>query len=234
MTLEKSLILFHIVNAILGLLSGAMAMLFRKGSGRHGAAGTVFFVSMVCMTASGAYIAAFLRPILLNVVAATLTFYLVTTAWWAARRRQGGTGAFDVGGLVFISLVAVLALVAGIKSAGNPDQRMLAVPCFIFGVGALVCVVGDVRLLRRGGMSNPQRIVRHLLRMCFALLIATFSFYPGQAKLFPMWLRATNLLWVPHILLIGSMIFHTVRVRGRRKAKREEAPMPAVRQALSS
>ena len=53
----------HICGATIGLLSGYMALLFRKGSGLHGAAGNVFFIAMLSMSASGAYIASFVHPI---------------------------------------------------------------------------------------------------------------------------------------------------------------------------
>jgi hypothetical protein len=48
------LIVFHICAGSVGLLSGAVAMSFRKGSGRHGLAGDVFVISMLCMSGSAA------------------------------------------------------------------------------------------------------------------------------------------------------------------------------------
>ena len=40
--LVKILILIHVCSATVGLLSGFLAMVFRKGSGLHGAAGSNF------------------------------------------------------------------------------------------------------------------------------------------------------------------------------------------------
>jgi len=215
------ILLVHISAATVGLLSGAMAMVLRKGSGRHGAAGTVFFVSMLIMSSTAAYIAAFLKPIALNVVVAMLTFYLVSTAWWTARHREARIGAFDVGALLFVLLVAAAGLTFGFEAASNPTGAKDQMPAglyFFFGSMALLAAVSDIRMLARGGVSGPRRIARHLYRMCFALLIAMFSFYPGQAKLFPVWLRETNLLMVPHLLLIGSLIFWRFRVMRRKGA----------------
>ncbi|HEX8153194.1 MAG TPA: hypothetical protein VF698_08725 [Thermoanaerobaculia bacterium] len=214
------LLLLHICGAVVGLLSGAMAMVFRKGSGLHGAAGTVFFVSMLLMSSSGAYIAAFLKPNTLNVVAALLTFYLVSTAWWAARQRTGRTGAFDVTALLLAVSVALLGLSSGFQAANSvkgTKDGMTAAPYFVFGTIALLCSVTDIRVLKSGGAVGARRIARHLWRMSLALLIATLSFYPGQAKLFPRWLRDTNVLLVPHVLLIGAMVFALYRVRGRKR-----------------
>ena len=214
------LLLLHISCATVGLLSGFMAMAFRKGSGWHGAAGTVFFVSMLGMSASGAYIAMFLRPIMINVVAALLTFYLVSTAWSAAKRREGGTSIFDKGAFLFAMGVGVAGVAFGFEATNSPKGMKDGVPAvayFIFGSVALLCAVSDVRMLVRGGVVGAQRIARHLWRMSVALLIATLSLYPGQARLFPRSLRQTNLLSVPAVLLIGAMLIWLYRVSVRKR-----------------
>ena len=215
------LLLVHICGAVVGLLSGYLAMLVRKGSGLHEAAGRVYVVSMLTMSGAGAWIATFVHPVRINVVAALLTFYLVATAWWTARHRDGRTGRFDVAALLWISAVALLGIVSGFQAASSPTRVLDKVPAvgyFIFGSVALLHAVSDVRMLVRGGVTGGRRIARHLWRMCFALLIATFSLYPGQAKLFSREIRATNLLMVPHVLLIGAVLFSLVRVRRRRRA----------------
>lgn len=225
------LVLIHICGATVGLLSGYMAMTFRKGSGWHAAAGNVFFVSMLAMSLSGAYIATFLRPEKINVIAALLTFYLITTSWRAAKNRLGTTGMIDVAAMLLATSIGVAALAFGVTKLGKNGP--LAAFLIIFGAGALIGALGDLRMLRRGGAAGQQRIVRHLWRMCFALMIATFSFYPGQAKLFPRWLRDTNLLLVPHVLLIGSMIWHRVRMTRKRAAAPKPA-QPPVEQAIAA
>src|SRR5687768_13655096 len=210
----NTFLLIHISGAVVGLLSGFLAMFLRKGSGRHGAAGAVFFVSMLIMSASGAFIATVLRPLMLNAVVSFLTFYLVATAWRAAKNRAGVTNSFDRGAMLFVLAVGVAGLVGGLQglnSAKGTMLRALAPPCFIFGIIALLCAATDFRMLRAGGFTGPMRVRRHLWRMCLALLIATLSFYPGQAKLFSRALRDTNLLVVPHVFLIGAMVFWMYR-----------------------
>jgi hypothetical protein len=72
-------------------------------------------------------------------------------------------------------------------------------------------------MIVRGGVFGARRIARHLWRMCMALLFAALSFYPGQARLFPKWLRETNLLYVPAVLLVGAMLFSLYRVSIRKR-----------------
>jgi len=55
--------------------------------------------------------------------------------------------------------------------------------------------------------------VRHLWRMCFALFIATGSFFLGQAKVFPEELRIFPILAAPVLLVLLAMVYWWVRMR---------------------
>ena len=55
------MLVLHISGGITGILSGAVAMVFRKGSRGHVVAAQVFVIAMLCMSASGAYMAYFVK-----------------------------------------------------------------------------------------------------------------------------------------------------------------------------
>jgi len=225
--------MLHFCAAVVGLLAGYVTLFLRKGSGPHSAAGSVFVVSMLTMSASAAYIAAFMRPNMLNLVVGLLTFYLVTTGWWAGRRRDGKSGLFDYGALLFALTVGMTGLTVGFQAASSRAGTRDGIPAagyFIFGSVAMLCATSDVRLLLRGGVAGARRIARHLWRMCLALLIATISFYPGQARRLPQ-LRGSYLVFVPHIVLIGSMLYWLFKVRRRiPKGKAAAASVPVKRE----
>jgi uncharacterized membrane protein len=67
------ILLLHICGGTLGVLSGAAAISFRKGSRRHRVTGNVFVISMISLTASGVYMA-FMKSHPGNVLGGTLTF----------------------------------------------------------------------------------------------------------------------------------------------------------------
>ncbi|HEV7668988.1 MAG TPA: hypothetical protein VGS22_10720 [Thermoanaerobaculia bacterium] len=218
--LTEGLLLLHICAATVGLLSGFMAMVLRKGSGLHGAAGTVFFVSMLCASGAGGILAGFIHVNHANVMGSGLTFYLVATAWVAAKRREGKPGLFDRIALLFGLAIAAAGATWGSMAASGPTGSKDGYPAgfyFVFGTIALLFASSDVRMILRGGVFGPKRIARHLLRMCMALLFALMSFYPGQAKLLPAWLRATNFPYVPHVLVAGAMFFWLYRVSVRKR-----------------
>jgi len=220
------ILVIHICAGLLGLLSGAAAMSFRKGSHRHRMAGNVFFISMLTMAAAATYLA-FMKSQMNNVFGGVLTFYLVTTAWVTARRRDGETGIFDWGALLFALAVGAAMVTLGIEVANSPTGPKDGVPVgmyFFLGSVALLAAAGDVRMLVRGGLFGAHRIVRHLWRMCFGLFIATGSFFLGQQQVFPAFLRKTNVLFLPAILPLILMIFWLFRVRFTNAYKKKSLP----------
>jgi uncharacterized membrane protein len=213
MTLSVLLIL-HICGAIIGLLSGWTALFFRKGSRPHGAAGNVFFLAMLTMSASAACIA-FTKQELINSIVGVLTFYLVATAWLTVRRKAGEIGLLEFGAMLGAFADGVAAWIFGVEaahSAAGIKDGYPAAAYFIFGSVAILAAAGDVRMLVRGPFSGAGRIARHLWRMCLALLITTMSFFLGKQRLFPEAVLRTHLNLVPIIANAAVMIFWLCRV----------------------
>jgi uncharacterized membrane protein len=230
---SSPLLFVHICGAVIGIFAGFFAMFVRKGSGLHNAAGTVFFVAMIAMTTSAAYFAAFIKPIFINVVVAVLTFYLVVTAWRAAKNRKGAVTIVDYAAFSIALVNGLASVTYGItKDPAAPTHGVPTPMYFVFGSVALLFAAGDVRMFVRGGATGTRRIARHLWRMSMALLITTLSAYPGRPAIFPLWLRKTNFLYIPSVLLVGSMLFWLYRV-SRRKRLPSHAP-PAALTSLQS
>jgi uncharacterized membrane protein len=227
------LILVHVFGAVIGLLAGALSMILRKGTDWHRVAGQIFTVSMVAMTTSAVYVALFERPNIVNVIAGTLTFYLVITGWMAGRRREMKVSPFDAGALIFGVIATVTAMSSGVAAANAPKGTLDGFPApgfFIFGTVALLFTIGDVRLLVRGGIAGTKRLARHLWRVGVAYLITLLSFFPGQARLFPPEWRKSILPYLPVILFVIAMIYWIVRVR--RLNRRRAALRPELRAAV--
>lgn len=214
MILHPFLYFTHIILGTVGLLSGAAALVFQKGSRLHRAAGNVFFPSMLIMSAIGAYGSLYV-PEMISVLVGILTFYLVATAWVTVKRKEGETGLFEFGA-AFVGLgVAAGGLIYGLEAANSATglkDGFPPGPHFFFGTVALIAAVLDFRTFFRGGVSGVQRIARHLWRMCFALFIAAASLFLGQPQVFPKSVRGTVILYVPVIVVLGLMIFWLFRV----------------------
>jgi hypothetical protein len=221
------ILVFHISAGIVGILSGAAAMSFRKGSPRHALAGKIFVISMLSMAAGAVYLAT-MKHDYNNIGGGILTFYLVGTAWLTARRRDGEPSLFDWAALLIPLAIGIGGWINGLDALHSPTGSKYGVPAgmhFFMGSVCLLAAAGDVRMLVRGGVFGVQRIVRHLWRMCFGFFIATGSFFLGQAdKVFPNYVLKTNVLFIPAVLPLLLLIFWLVRVRFTSAYKRMSMP----------
>jgi uncharacterized membrane protein len=209
------LLLLHISAGMTGLLSGAAAMIFRKGSARHAVAGKVFVAAMLTMAASATYLA-MLKHQNDNVGGGILTFYLVATAWITARRRNGGTSILDWAAMLVPSALGILLWFRGIQmvQAGSKEGALPIGMTFFMGSVMVLAAVGDLRMVLRGGIFGTQRVVRHLWRMCLGFFIATGSFFLGQgSKIFPSVFRQSSWLLIPAFLPLLLLVFWVFRVR---------------------
>jgi len=205
----------HIAAGTVGLVAGAAAMAFAKGSRAHRAAGNVFFVSMLAMSASATYLA-ILKPFLVAAVEGALAFYWVATGWLTVMRGEGRAGLLEYG-LLFLGLATATAgLTLGVEARNTPTGSVDGIPAafyFFFAGLAALSAAFDVKVIVRGGISGAQRIARHLWRMSAALVLAAANLFIGLPQVFPAWLREAQVLPVPVLIALGLLIFWLIRVR---------------------
>jgi hypothetical protein len=222
--MRMPLLAVHISAAMVGLLSGSAAMVFRKGSRRHGQAGSVFVASMLTMAACAVPLA-ILKHQPGNVIGGLFTFYLVATAWMTARHVDRTTTMFDWAALMIPLAGGMMLWIAGVVlirrhvvvTDGAPVGML-----FFMGTVMLLAAAGDIRMIREGVVGG-KRIVRHLWRMCFGLFVATGSFFLGQQRIFPKFVRQSNVLFVPAILPLVLLIYWVIRVRFKNAYDRQAA-----------
>lgn len=220
-----TILYLHIGAGGVGLLSGAAAFVFRKGSDLHRLAGKIFVVSMLIMSAIGAAVAPFLpTPERASVVAGVLTFYLVLSAWTAFRRPPGRVGIFEYGLLVTsLGITAAGAYFFWLASQ-NPRGMLDGQPGAAFVMFMLIgslAAVGDLRLILNRGVIGATRLARHLWRMTVALFIAANSLFLGQQQVFPREVQKSGVLNAPALLILALLLFWLGHVAwGAHKRKR--------------
>ena len=219
-----ALLVLHIGGGAAGIVSGAVALLARKGERLHRVAGTVFFAAMLTMATIGAGASPFLPvPEMANVVAGVLTFYLVATSWVAIRRQDGRIGRIEIGGFAVASAVTAAGAIFIAMAQNSPTGTIGNTPpqaFYVFAFVGAIAAASDLKVILRGGISGAARIARHLWRMCAALTIASGSFFLGQQKFLPHFLHGSPLIFLPVIAPLLLMAFWLIRVRltGRRKS----------------
>jgi hypothetical protein len=210
-----TLLVLHIGGGTLGMMSGTVAAVARKGGKLHQDAGKLFLFSMLAMAGVGAAVAPFLndRP---STIAGILTFYLVLTGWLTLRRSPRQAGAVEFGGLLVASCVAAAGIFFMQLAAHSPTHTVDGVPpqsFYLFVIVGGIAALSDLKVLVSGGIAGPQRIARHLWRMFTALAIATGSFFLGQQKVMPEFMRGSPLLFIPAFAPLVLMFFWLGRTR---------------------
>ena len=208
------LLVLHIAGGIIGLLSGYVAMVYRKGSRGHRIAGDVFVVSMLTMGACASCLA-LMKHQSSNFFGGLVTFYLITTAWLTGRHHERKTSLFDWGAMVFAFVLGSSMMTLGVLVARGLLAKQPGVPLgmyFFMPSIVMLAAAGDLRMLARGGISGTARLARHLWRMCFAWFIATGSFFLGQQQAIPHVLRQQALLVPLAIMPLALLIYWLLRL----------------------
>jgi hypothetical protein len=215
--------ILHIGAGAVGLASGTMAALARKGGRLHRRAGTVFVISLVVMGVFAAYLSIAVPDQIVNLFIGTLVVYLVMTGWLTVHRGEGATGISERIA-VFVSLclfapfgVLSFQLATGLtplfKSA-VPFKGPVLVAVYVITSVLALAAIGDAKVVLTGGCSGAPRIARHLWRMCLALTLATGSaFTNGFARFLPGPYHVPPAFFFPQFLPMGLLVFWMIRIR---------------------
>ena len=211
--------LLHVVAGLFALLSGAVALYALKGAKLHRRSGIIFVYAMLVMASTGT-VMSIVHLNVGNVMAGTLTLYLVFTALLTVRRPALEFRRIDAVAMLAALAVGLGATTLGVAAARSATGTMHGIPppvYFMFGTVALLAAFGDLRVMRGWRTQGGFRIKRHLWRMCFALFIATASFFLGPSQRLPAFLRGSPLRPIPVLLVLLVMFFWLARVSFRQR-----------------
>ena len=221
--LPFAILAFHVAMGTVGLVSGSVAIVAPKGSMWHRRSGQVFVWSMIAMGLTGVGIAVFEGKT--DVAAGALTAYLVFTAWTAIRPLQGAGGQrINIALMLLAWLFAVGAFIEGFEVLQMPGMKKEGVPAFMtfFFATVLTCAaIGDMRVIKDGGITGTRRLARHLWRMCFGLFIATGSFVAQLVRMpfMPDWTRSVPIILALAMGPLVLMLYWMWRVRLRQNLR---------------
>lgn len=210
----STILIFHIVTATIGLVAGAIALFSKKGTTLHKNSGKFFAAGMVMIGTAGATLAYMInRPETL--ITGIMMIYLVGTATAAIKRKENETGLFEISALALAISTAIAASYFGYAASNGEIQLTGRTPAgFYYFQATLLAFFStlDIRVIIRGGVSGAQRIVRHVWRMCLALLIAVTAIFLGNTHIFSDVIRNSNILFAPSLIVIVLMIYWMIRV----------------------
>ena len=209
-------LLVHVLGGAIALVSGFVAIAVTKGGRWHRRAGVVFVVSMIVMAVFATVVGAY--EMKTTGVGGVLAAYLVFTGFTTVRPLASVGRAQHIALMIVALLVALFELTVGFIALGRPRGMINGVPggmMLFMGTIALLAGIGDGRVLRAGGIQGTRRLARHLWRMCFALFIASGSFFLGQMKFVPEPFRILPLMAALGVGPLFVLLYWMWRVRLR-------------------
>ena len=221
----------HFAAGLVAIVTGALALAAAKGGRLHKQSGLVFTWAMIVLGLTAAGIGTY-ENIPSQVFGGLLAAYLVFTAMTTVKPLPGIGQRVNVALMVLAFGYGVVSLYGGVVEWLDPTVKVVGrprvVPPLIIGTVILLAAIGDLRAIREGGLRGSRRLARHLWRMCFALFVATGSFFLGQMKFIPEPVRILPLLLVLAFAPIPFLLYWMwrVRVRGRLSGIVVGAPEP--------
>jgi len=211
----------HFAAGLVSIVAGTIALSAAKGGWLHKRSGLVFVTAMIVLGLTAAGIGTYeSRPS--QVFAGLLVTYLVFTAMTTVKSLPGVGRRLDIALMLLAFAYAAASLYGGVTEWLDPTIEVVGrprvVPPLVVGTVIMLAAIGDVRAIRARGLRGSGRLARHLWRMCFALFIATGSFFLGQMKFIPEPVRIVPLLLVLGFAPILFLFYWMWRVRAGRVA----------------
>ncbi len=233
----------HVLIGTIGIVSGVAALVFSKGKKQHKLAGNIFFITMLVSASFGLHTAYLKTDIPFSTALFTcfigfFTLYLVSTSWITVKRRPGKKGKAEVIALVYILAVAIYALTFGVDAAKadagiskNGAPAMDVGVFYFFAVFAILLALGDLLLIKAGGIRGTKRIARHLWRMTMAFIMSVAIVFLGNSHVFPKAIQEFSVFFVPVLAipvlcLIVVLLWSLLKIFVLNKAKKR-APLSA-------
>lgn len=209
----------HFAVGTFAIVAGFAAFLLPKGRRAHRAAGTVFFVCMIILCASGLWLS-LSRSILFTIFLSGLALHLVVTGWAAIGRETRTRSTIRRFSGAFALLLALGSVVGARRAAANPSGMIDGLPPDAFHLIAAVSallLLFDLAFALSPAPSRRRRIWRHTGRMGFSMLIATAIFFFGNNHVLPPDWRTEPILSAPVLavcLLTLVFLLRTALGRG--------------------
>ena len=185
--LEDATLGVHVLLGFVALVTGAGAIVTKKGGQRHRRLGRTYVYAMAVVSVTALGLLAFeqtLLRIFLGFVA-VFSFYFAFSGYRVLSRKRTidtpGTVDWVAAGLFGASGVGLLAMGAWFLSNGN----QFGIVMLVFGGIALTTTVGDVRQFRATDLEPRTWFFEHINRMGGAYIATITAFLATNAREVP-------------------------------------------------
>ncbi|MDX1651645.1 MAG: hypothetical protein R3277_04080 [Brumimicrobium sp.] len=187
-TLFNIFLIIHVAAGAIGLISGVLNMLGKKGDARHKKVGMVFYISMMSAGLSS-FVLSIIHPSLFLFMVGIFTAYLVGTGRRYLKLEISETGSLpnikpiDWIYTTSMLLAAVLLIVLGVRSLLT--NNLFGIVFLVFGTIGLLLVKDDWKNYRGKSTVLNFGLSEHLQRMSGGFIAALTAFLVVNGRYFP-------------------------------------------------
>jgi uncharacterized membrane protein len=201
------LLIIHIAAGAIGLITGTINLINRKGDRLHKRIGFVFTYAMIAAGIS-AIILSILHPNYFLTMVGVFTIYMVSTAYRYIRLRltevDNDPKAFDWLLTVSMGLAGLLFISLGVKTL--MASHTFGIVYIVFGLISLLFVRTDIKNYRGKAAHRNYWLLAHLQRMTGGYIAALTAFLVVNSDYFPSMIPGVVLWLLPTAVLTPLII----------------------------
>jgi len=200
----KVFLIFHIVGGSIGLLTGMLNILRKKGDKSHKLVGKIFLISMLTAGISS-LILAYIQPNYFLFMVGVFTLYMVGSGQLYLKRNASLTYN-RIGWTITTLMLLAGILFIGIGVLALTKTKLFGLVFITFGCLGLLFVRQDFKNQKGQSAIKNYWLIAHLQRMTGSFIAALTAFLVVNAKYFPEQIPSFVYWLLPTIILTPLII----------------------------
>lgn len=206
-TLFLTFLILHIIGGTVGLFTGTINLVRKKGDKKHKLVGKFFTYAMLTAGFSS-LVLSIIHPNNFLFMVGIFTLYLVGTGYRYVYSKMLGS---EQNPTIIDWTITVGMLLAGILFIGLGISNLIArnnfgIVLIVFGIIGLRFVIADYNNYKGKGKEKNYWLLAHLQRMIGGYIAATTAFLVVNAHYFPVILPSALVWLLPSIILTPLII----------------------------
>lgn len=202
----KVFLVLHIIGGSLGLLTGLLNILRKKGDRNHKLVGKVFFISMLTAGISSLILSS-LHPNSFLFIVGVFTLYMICSGQRYLKHKQ--VDKFNLG---FIDwAITICMLIAGLMFVGTGvlgliKSNLFGIVYIVFGSLGSLFVWQDYNNYTKKSKIKNYWLLAHLQRMIGSFIASLTAFLVVNAKYFPDLIPSYVYWLLPTVIFVPLII----------------------------
>lgn len=215
-TLFQFLLILHISCGVIGLISGSINILAKKGDKRHRNIGRIFTIAML-LAGFSSLILSILHPNTFLFMVGVFTIYMIATGFRYLRHKKTLATSYwlDYMLSIIMLLCCISFILLGLTAifAGH----YFGIVLIVFSSFGIIFVYRDYTNFKGKSKCKNYWLLEHLSRMIGAFIASLTAFLVVNASYIPVQIPSILLWLLPSILLVPYIIVWSRKVEAKKK-----------------